>query len=94
MVPDKLLNDIFNNNVSYKFGYLTERGRVKKSNKIISKVVGIAIAIPIIIFVVVPYLLDLPKLATGNFSYITGYVTDIRHEKKILMNMFKLMEKK
>ncbi len=46
------------------------------------KILGSAIAILIIAYFALPYLLDIPKLITGNFNYVTGYVYDVRTESK------------
>lgn len=56
-----------------------------KKNKladILVRVLGGIIAILIMTYCALPYILDLPKLVTRNFNYVTGYVDDVRTEKK------------
>ncbi|ADL52695.1 hypothetical protein Clocel_3004 [Clostridium cellulovorans 743B] len=56
--------------------------RYLKIEKIIIKAIGVAIAILITMYMTVPYLLDVPKLITGNFNYVTGQVTKVSTKKK------------
>ena len=58
--------------------------RRSKLDNIAMRVIGFVIAILITIYFTKPYLYDLPKLITGNFSYATGYVTDTKIEGKDL----------
>lgn len=62
---------------------ITDRSeRSLKIEKIIVRIIGVAIAILITIYMTVPYLLDVPKLITGNFNYVTGQVTKVSTKKK------------
>lgn len=54
----------------------------KDLGSILFRALKIIVGIFIIVFVVLPYILDSAKLITGNYNHVTGYIYNITHDRR------------
>lgn len=68
-----------------RYSYLEKRSRGKRAKKretSSTSIIWFMIGMGIIIYLIRPYILDIPQLITGKLNYVTGFVIEEKHESK------------
>lgn len=82
--PDIFDNSKTNKSINYVSSYKLKDGEKNKRKiwNLLGRSIWFIVVMGVTIYFLKPYFLDFPKLIKGDFYYVTGYVDNVKTEKK------------